>query len=234
MKIRNLFGNPAVNKIVRNVLLICLLVVFLFATALFSVSSAIVDVTEERILTPEDASLLEDVDCILVLGAGVNSNGVPSQYLQDRLDISFELYFDGVSDRLLMSGDHGTVEYDEVNTMKSLAVEAGIDADVVFCDHAGFSTYESIYRARDIFKADKIVIVTQEYHLHRALYIAEKLGVEAYGVSATLHSYGSQPSQDVRETAARFKDFFYALLQPKPTYLGEAIPISGNASLTDG
>lgn len=234
MKIRNLFGNPAVNKIVRNVLLVCLLLVFLFATALFSVSSAIVDVTEERILTPEDASLLEDVDCILVLGAGVNSNGVPSQYLQDRLDTSFELYFDGVSDRLLMSGDHGTVEYDEVNTMKSLAVEAGIDADVVFCDHAGFSTYESIYRARDIFKADKIVIVTQEYHLHRALYIAEKLGVEAYGVSATLHSYGSQPSQDVRETAARFKDFFYALLQPKPTYLGEAIPISGNASLTDG
>lgn len=234
MKFKNPFNNPKFNKAFRRALLIVLLLAFLFVVAVFSISAAIVDDSGERIISLDDASLLEDVDCILVLGAGVNSDGRPSQYLQHRLDTAFELYFNGTSDRLLMSGDHGTVEYDEVNTMKAEAVEKGICADVVFCDHAGFSTYESIYRARDVFECDKIVIVTQEYHLYRALYIAKQLGVEAYGVSATRAQYGSQPTQDVRETLARFKDFFYALLKPEPTFLGEVIPISGNASATDG
>ena len=130
---------------------------------------------------------------------------------------------------LLMSGDHGRKEYDEVNTMKQYAIDAGVPSGDIFMDHAGFSTYESIYRAKEIFGAERIIIVTQEYHLYRSLYIAEKLGIEAYGVSATLHGYGTQEQQNIRETLARFKDFFYALVKPEPTFLGEFIPISGDA-----
>ena len=118
--------------------------------------------------------------------------------------------------------------------MKRYAIAQGVPSEVIFCDHAGFSTYESIYRARDIFGAGRIIIVSREYHLYRALYIARKLGLEAYGVSADLRSYRGQAYSDLREDLARFKDFFTAQLQPLPTYLGEAIPLSGSGSLTDG
>jgi vancomycin permeability regulator SanA len=99
-------------------------------------------------------------------------------------------------------------------------------------DHAGFSTYESIYRAKEIFGAERVVIVTQRYHLHRALHIAEKFGIEAYGVAADLHTYYGQTSRDLREIIARNKDFLYTIIKPKPKYLGEAIPISGDGNLT--
>ena len=109
--------------------------------------------------------------------------------LHDRLMRGVELYDVGAAPKLLMSGDHGHEEYDEVAAMKQFAIDAGIPSEDVFMDHAGFSTYESIYRAKEIYQADKILIVTQEYHLYRALYIADQLGVEAYGVSSDYHTY---------------------------------------------
>jgi vancomycin permeability regulator SanA len=154
---------------------------------------------------------------------------VRSQYLADRLTVAFGLYDMDASTKLLMTGDHGREVYDEVNYMLDKAEEHGIDRKDVFTDHAGFSTYESIYRAKEIFGAERVIIVTQEYHIYRALYLAEKLGIEAYGVSASLHGYGSQDYQDFRESLARVKDFFYALVKPEPTFLGEFIPISGDA-----
>ncbi len=211
-------------KIGRNAVILVLLFALLFAVAVMSLNAAIISVTEDRILTVGTASQLSDIDCILVLGCHVNS-----QYLADRLSVAFELYDAGASDKLLMTGDHGREAYDEVNHMLAEAEAHGIDRQYVFTDHAGFSTYESIYRAKEIFEADRIIIVTQEYHLYRALYIAEKLGIEAYGVSASLHGYGTQDQQNIRETFARFKDFFYALVKPEPTFLGEVIPISGDA-----
>ena len=100
-------------------------------------------------------------------------------------------------------------------------------------DHAGFSTYESLYRARDIFQAKKIIIVTQEYHLYRALYIAQALGLDAYGVNADYRNYSGQTMRDIREILARNKDFLTSVFQPQPTYLGDAIPISGSGDLTN-
>lgn len=208
----------------RNAVILVLLFALLFTIAVMSLNAAIISVTEDEILELGVAAKLTDVDCILVLGCHVDS-----QYLADRLSVAFELYDVGVSDKLLMTGDHGRTDYDEVNHMLAEAEKHGIDGGNVFTDHAGFSTYESIYRAKEIFKAERVIIVTQEYHLYRALYIAEKLGLEAYGVSATLHGYGSQDQQNIRETLARVKDFFYALVKPEPTYLGEAIPIGGDA-----
>ena len=174
-----------------------------------------------------------DFDCILVLGAGVRDGGRPSPMLEDRLLQGLELYKNGCSDRLLMSGDHGRKEYDEVNVMKQFAVDRGIASEHVFMDHAGFSTYESLYRARDIFETERIIIVTQKYHIYRALYIADKLGLEAYGVASDPRRYAGQDLRDLREIVARVKDCFTVMLKPKPTYLGETIPISGNGDLTN-
>ena len=132
-----------------------------------------------------------------------------------------------------MSGDHGRDEYDEVNIMKDYAIEKGIPSESIFMDHAGFSTYESIYRAKEIFQAKKVVIVTQKYHLYRALYIAKKLGLEAYGVGADPREYRGAFYREVREIIARNKDFIKCILKPKPTYLGSVIPISGNGDITN-
>ena len=99
-------------------------------------------------------------------------------------------------------------------------------------DHAGFSTYETICRAKEIFGAQKVLIVTQTYHLYRAMYIAEAFGMEAYGVAAEYRTYSGQLIRDVREVLARVKDFGMAIVKPDPTYLGEAIPISGDGELT--
>ncbi len=186
-----------------------------------------------KILTADEAISLEGVDCILVLGAGVWSDNRPSPMLEDRLNYGTQLYQRGISDRLLMSGDHGRKGYDEVNVMKLFAIEKGIPSSDIFMDHAGFSTYESMYRARDIFEADKLVIVTQKYHLYRALFIADRLGIEAYGVASDPRAYAGQNYRELREVLARTKDYFYCLLQPKPTYLGETIPVSGNGDITN-
>ena len=186
-----------------------------------------------RILSPEQASSLSDVDCILVLGCQVKADGVPSHMLEDRLRRGTELFHAGAAPKLLMSGDHGAVTYNEVQSMKQYAIDNGVASADVFMDHAGFSTYESIYRAKDIFQAKKILIVTQEYHLYRALYIANALGLEAYGVSADYRNYLGQSARDFREVLARIKDLGYCIFQPDPTYLGEAIPISGNGDLTN-
>lgn len=187
----------------------------------------------DRILLTEDAAALSDVDCILVLGCFVHENGRPSDMLADRLQRGIELYESGTAPKLLMSGDHGQKEYNEVGTMKKIAIEAGVPSEDVFMDHAGFSTYESVYRAKKIFEADKIVIVTQKYHLYRALHIAEALGIEAYGVASDYHTYAGQSYREAREILARVKDFAKSAFKPEPTFLGEAIPVSGNGDITN-
>lgn len=214
----------------------CMIALFLLGAlgcgAILGINAYVVSCTEDRILTSEKAATLSDVDCILVLGCLVN-DGQPSAMLSDRLCRGVELYQAGAAPKLLMSGDHGRTTYNEVQAMKQYAIDAGIASGDVFMDHAGFSTYESIYRAKEVFQAKKIIIVTQEYHLYRALYIADALGIEAYGVSADYRSYLGQSSRDFREILARNKDFVTSLFKPKPTYLGDAIPVSGNGDLTN-
>ena len=211
--------------------LLCLAVVGL--CGVWGINGIVVSSAEDRILTPQEAAALEGVDCILVLGCLVKDNGAPSDMLSDRLRRGVELYGMGASGKLLMSGDHGREGYDEVSAMKRYALNAGVASADVFMDHAGFSTYESLYRARDVFCAKKIIIVTQEYHLYRALYIAEKLGLEAYGVHADYRGYTGQRSRDIREVLARVKDFGTSIFQPEPTYLGETIPVWGDGKVTN-
>ncbi len=204
---------------------------------LLSVSTAMVKRESERILTQDKTSSLSAIDCIIVLGAKVKSNGAPSDMLRDRLDTAIALYKAGVSPKLLMSGDHGSVGYNEVGIMKKYALDAGVPESDIFMDHAGFSTYETMYRAREVFLSEsrfkRVLIVTQEYHLYRALYIANYLGLDAYGVAADLHTYRGQTARDVRELAARLKDFMFCLYEAKPKYLGEPISIYGDGNVTN-
>ena len=225
------------TKKLYRTLLICLVVLLglgiLGAGVVFGINGYVVNSTRDQLLSPEAAALLEDVDCILVLGCKVKSNGEPSAMLEDRLRRGVELFHAGAAPKLLMSGDHGTMTYNEVQSMKQYAIDRDIASSDVFMDHAGFSTYESIYRAKDIFQAKKIIIVTQEYHLYRALYIANALGIEAYGVNADYRNYSGQFARDIREILARNKDFLTSIFQPEPTYRGEAIPIWGDGNLTN-
>lgn len=221
------------KKTFRRLLSIFLCLCILGITALTVINSIVKLSTGDQIITSEEAAKLEDIDCILVLGCFVKDDGRPSDMLHDRLTRGVELYDLGAAPKLLMSGDHGREEYDEVAAMKQFAIDAGIPSEDVFMDHAGFSTYESIYRAKEIFQADKILIVTQEYHLYRALYIADQLGVEAYGVSSDYHTYVGQFMRDFREVLARVKDCATCIFKPEPTYLGEAIPIFGDGNITN-
>ena len=188
--------------------------------------------TNKQIIKENDYTALSDVDCIIILGAGILEDK-PSPILEDRLLEGIKLYQNSVSDKIIMSGDHGRREYDEVNIMKNYAIEKGIPSENIFMDHAGFSTYESIYRAKYIFEAKKVVIVTQEYHLYRALYIANQLGLEAYGVGADPRQYVGAAYRELREILARDKDFIKCIFKPEPTYLGDTIPVSGNGDITN-
>ena len=219
------------KRVIINIILILGALGALGLSVLIAINNRVLLSTSERIITVEEAADL-DADCILVLGAGVNGER-PSLMLADRLDRGLQLYFAGASDKLLMSGDHGRVEYDEVHVMKEQAIAAGAESSDVFMDHAGFSTYESLYRARDIFLARRIIIVTQPYHLPRALYIAESLGIEAWGVGADGEDYYGQSYRNAREALARVKDVFYCMAQPEPTFLGEQIPVWGDGNATN-
>ena len=223
-----------VKRRIFRILIALLCVVLIAGVAVLALDAWVLFTTRDKILTPEEAAKIQDADCILALGCQVRNNGVPSAMLEDRLRRSVELYDLGAAPKLLMSGDHGRENYDEVGAMRQYAMDNGVPSEDIFMDHAGFSTYESMYRARDVFQAKKIIIVTQQYHLYRSIYAAEALGLEAYGVACDYRQYSGQLKRDVREVLARAKDVATGIFQPKPTYLGEAIPIWGDGNLTMG
>ena len=221
------------SRRIKKFFIVVLCVVLTLALAVFGVDAYVKSTASKNIITPEQAEKLQNVDCIIVLGCQVHPDGNPSIMLNDRIQRGVELYKLGVSQKIIMSGDHGQVEYDEVNAMKQTAIDLGVDSSDVFMDHAGFSTYETVYRAKEIFGAKRVVIVTQQYHLYRAVYIAKQLGLEAYGVNSDFHEFRGQIFNDVREILARNKDFVKCIFKPEPTYLGETIAINGDGNVTN-
>lgn len=207
--------------------LVVLIFIIILATNLIIVFS-----TKNNIISNETANKLKNVDCILVLGAGIKGNN-PSPMLEDRLLQGISLYQNNASPKILVSGDHINQNYDEVNTMKDYLVGHKVPSQDVFMDHAGISTYDSIYRAKYIFNTKKIIIVTQKYHLYRALYIAKQLDIEAYGVTSNQRTYTNQEKRDIREILARTKEFVKTIYKPTSKYLGEEISLQGNGDLTN-
>ncbi|WP_288766838.1 vancomycin high temperature exclusion protein [Varibaculum massiliense] len=176
----------------------------------------------------------KNTQVILVLGAGVNPNGTPSPMLAHRLQTALNLYQAGAAKKILISGDHGQVHYDEIKAMKSWLINQGVPAQVIYADHAGFSTYESAYRAEAIFSVQRAIVVTQPYHLPRALYDCQSRGIEVWGVGAAGNAYPGQTERNLREYLARTKDVIWVATEQKPTYLGPKISLDGPASATDG
>ena len=198
-------------KKLKKFLAAVLCIAILCGAAVLGINYYVIASASPYILEADNAG--EGYDCILILGCGVNGD-VPSHMLEDRLL-------------------QGREDYDEVNVMKNFAVERGVESSDVFMDHAGFSTYESMYRAKEIFGAEKILVVTQKYHIFRAIYDARALSLDAYGVASDPRTYVAQLYRSAREVLARNKDFIYTSVKPEPTYLGEKIPLSGSGDITN-
>lgn len=229
-----------VKKILKKVFLVLLIVILSLAVISVVLDLIVVGTTNGRVYSNEDITGAEsfkeldsqNIECIIVLGCGVYPDGEPTPLLSDRLDIAIDLYNKGVAPKLLMSGDHGTDTYNEVAAMRRYAMERGVPSEDIFMDHAGFSTYETMYRAASIFNIKTAVVVTQHYHLYRSLYNASNLGIDACGVIATGHVFQAQSYYSFREYFARCKDFIFGIFKPNPTYMGETIDISGNGEVT--
>ena len=195
------------KKIIYLIILIILCLGLIFGIDFYIKNS-----TKDRIVNINE---IQEVDAIVILGARVKEDGSLSLMLKERLDTGIEVY-NKLNKPIIMSGDSIDENYDEVTPMKNYAIEKGIDSNIIYLDSYGISTYDSIYRIKHKFR--KIVIVTQKYHLYRALYIAKSLGIEAYGVDATKVRYVGQTYRDLRETLARNKDFIKCIFKPKSTY----------------
>lgn len=165
----------------------------------------------------------------LVLGAKVKSSGAMSDILKDRVATALDLYRAKKVSKILVSGDHGEEEYDEVNAMKDFLLKEKVRPEDLFLDHAGFDTYDSVYRAREIFQVDSLIVVTQEFHLVRAVYIARSLGIDAVGMAADRQKYLGMARNELREIPARVKAFLDVAFGSKPKFLGEKIPITGES-----
>ena len=189
--------------------------VFLF---ILIINLNIVSKTDDYIYSIDELDTVSyDYDCILILGAGVRADGSATPMLRDRLLTGIEVYNNSKT-AIFITGDSEDESYTETVTMKKLLIEFGVPESDIFCDGYGLSTYESIWRAKNIYGFNKILIVSQKYHLYRAIYIANKMGLDALGVNAALTTYGKQPYYTLREYLARVKDVFFSEILPDPKY----------------
>ncbi len=174
-------------------------------------------------------------DCVIVPGALVHPDGTPSAMLRDRLDMAVAIYQSGCTDRILVSGDHGRADYNEVGVMRQYLLAAGIPDECIFMDHAGFDTYDTLYRAQAVFAVRRAVFTTQDFQLYRALYISRQLGLDVQGIACAYPDWYRKPWYRFREYFARCKAFLDCeILHASPTYTGPVIPIGGDGRLTAG
>ena len=193
------------------------MLVFYIIAAILVVLLALVAVVNRAVVWEASRSEIYDCnkeinidkkyDCILVLGAGVRPDGTPSHMLEDRLRGAVALYEAGVSDVLLLSGDNSGEDYDEVSAMVKYCLERGVPESAIVRDDIGFSTSESVYNTVRTLGYRDIIVVTQEYHLYRAIYMIKRMGADADGFATDYRAYSMQIKRDVREYVARCKDF---------------------------
>lgn len=216
----------------KKILIITMVIIIFVLLGILGLNFYIVYKYDKKIITEEEAYKLKDY-CVLILGAGIKNNG-PSDMLRDRLIVGSRVYNKGLSKKIIVSGDHSKDNYDEVKVMKNyLQDKFNVPSKDIYKDHYGIATYDSIYRAKEVYGCQKLIIVTQRYHLFRSLYLADKMGIESYGVSASLESYKGQFLREVREVLARDKDFVKGIILPKATYESEALPVSATGDDTN-
>lgn len=215
-----------IKKLYRYKIRIIIIAIIFFIGFIILININIVKRSESLIY--DSIENVPNAQAALVLGARVYQGNVLSTMFQDRAETALRLYESGKVDKILISGDHNTQGYDEVNSAKHFFLVNRVPSEDIFLDHAGFDTYDSIYRARDVFKAESLIVVTQEFHLPRAVYIGDKLGIQVYGVKADQHIYSSIKRNELREVLARIKACYNILFNSKPYFLGLEIPLSGS------
>lgn len=209
---------------------------FVFAILVFITLSAIVFLLSYLIVNSasgkyiyKDADKLPHAQVAIIPGAAILINGNLSPVLRDRVDMAIEIYKKGIVDKVLVTGNNSSVDYNEVIPMKKYLVKNGVPEQDIFTDYAGFDTYSSMYRARDIFKVSSMIVVSQAFHLPRAVYIARHLGLIAYGMEADRGNYLLR--NDVREIFGNVKALSDLFFKRQPKYLGEQIPITGDNTI---
>ena len=200
------------KKIFKYILIVLIVIILVPVIINFYVILS----TKNRIVSG-DSELLTDIDYIVILGAGIR-RGKPSPMLEDRLKTGISLYNNDISNKILITGDHMNDDYDEVTVMKNYLLEHGIPEEDIITDNYGISTYDSIYRVKNVYKSNKVVIVSQRYNLYRALFLSDNLDLESYGVEADLRYYYGQWYREIREILARNKDFIKGIIKPKAVY----------------
>lgn len=163
----------------------------------------------------------------IIFGAGLRRDGSPTAVLRDRVETGASLYFNGTVEKLLMSGDNTTENYNEPAAMRNYALSLGVPEEAVVLDYAGRRTYDTCYRAKAVFGVDSALLVTQRFHLPRALFLCNVLGVKAYGVEANNLNYrkSSLFFWNVREQFATFTAFVDVFVEKPVPVLGQAEPI---------
>jgi SanA protein len=181
-----------------------------------------------------DVNEVPPAQAAIVLGAEVRPDGTMSHMLTDRVKRAAELWETGRVDRILVSGDHGQWIYDEPDTMRKALVDAGVPPKVIFEDHAGFNTWASMVRARRVFGVEDAVIVTQGFHMARALYLADHAGLDATGLTSDLRGYGKNGIKvSIRELLSRVKAIGDVALDAD-VVLGPPVPITGDGRTSWG
>lgn len=174
----------------------------------------------------------EPADAVVALGASVYADGTPSDILADRLEVAVDLYKAGAARAIIVSGDNRDSHYNESDAMKAYCVALGVPSEDVYVDHGGNTTYESMYRARHVFGAERIIVATQAYHLYRAMFTADCLGMDAWGVACDKGAYDDQTAYSLREVMARTKDFYAALLRLPVNVGDETVSLEASGDLT--
>ena len=199
-------------KILVRIAIIILCILLIGIIAVISISEYVRISTDSAVYSNTSGlKNTENADCIIVLGAGLKADGTPSHMLEDRIKVGVDVMKATGIEYILMSGDRSGEYYDEPSAMKKYAEDLGVAPEKILIDEKGFSTFESMTRVKNEYGFESVVIITQKYHLHRALYISKCYGVDAVGVSADLRGYRGQTVRDIREILARVKDFFMCI-----------------------
>ena len=218
------------RKVLFSIKLVFVISLLAFVISILSIDIYITYKADKYI--SQDANSVMPCYTAIVLGASVSNEGELSSVLTDRMQTAMELYQSGKVQRFLLSGDHGRKQYDEVNSMKNFLLANGISSKDIFLDHAGFDTYNSLVRAKKIFEVNRAIIVTQDFHLPRAVFIGRSIGLDTYGAKADKREYRNMYKLQFRELLANVKAVYEVLLDINPKYLGSKIPITGDSQLS--
>lgn len=211
-------------KLLINIAKAIIALVVVFALATVAINAYCILGSRDKVHTIAQVQETDaTAEVIVVLGASVLPDGQPSDILADRLEVAADLYLAGAASAIIASGDNRDSHYNESDAMKAYLVTLGVPEEAVYVDHAGYDTYASMYRAHFVYGANSMFVVTQAYHLYRALMIATMLGAEATGVASDKGAYDNQKQYSLRDVFARDKDFVQSLMKTVPEEASQPI-----------